>query len=241
MDASKKGYIILPPMLGKSDVFWKIEGKKCLRAGLVEIKGIGEKTAKLLVSNNFRTREDFEEKKVRGVNIRALKSLDEINGFSDSEAYEGDYFNIHAYDSLDIIAPNRIHLEKIKDWDKSYRITIAGRFVEMKYKDIFEEKASRGQSTDNIRDPEKAKYSMMVLEDETDRSLVQIDRYLFDKIEEDIWKAYREKMLVVVDGQKVKGWRMIRAARVTLFSSEEIAELTEYRKDEANIKFKISD
>jgi hypothetical protein len=237
-DASRKGYTILPPMLGKSDVFWKIEGKKCLRAGLVEVKGIGEKTAELLVSNNFQTREDFEEKKVKGINLRALKALDEINGFSDREEYEVDYFNIHAYDSLDIIAPNRIHLEEIRDWDKAYNVTTAGRFVGMNYKDIFEERASKGQSTDNIRNPEKAKYSMMLLEDETDRTLVQIDRYLFDKIGEEIWKAYREKMLVVVDGQKVKGWRMIRATRVTFFSSEEIAELTEYRKDEANIKFR---
>jgi DNA polymerase III alpha subunit len=240
-DASRKGYTILPPMLGKSDVFWKIEEKKCLRAGLVEVKGIGEKTAELLISNNFQTREDFEKKKVKGVTLRALKALEEINGFSDKEEYERDYFNIHAYDSLDIIAPNRIHLEEIRDWDKAYNVTTAGRFVEMNYKDIFEERASKGKSIDNIRNPEKAKYSMMLLEDETDRTLVHINRYLFNEIGEDIWKAHREKMLVVIEGQKVRGWRMIRATRVTLFNLKEVEELTEYRKDEANIKFKLSD
>jgi hypothetical protein len=229
MDARRKGYKILQPMLGKSAAMWTIEGDKGLRAGLSEIKGMGKKTAEVVVENNFQTREDFETKKVKGITIRAYKAADAAGCLPDSPPVE-DFFGINAYDALDKIAPGRTVSEQIRDWDDSYKIVTAGRFVEMNYKDIFEERASRGQSADNIKNPEKAKYAMMLLEDETDRALVHIDRMLFDKIGDDIWKAFREKLLVVVEGQKVGGWRMIRANKVTLFSPDKVRRLVEARQ-----------
>lgn len=228
-DAVKHGFKVLPPLLGKSDVFWKKEGENGLRAGLTDVKGMGEKTAKLVIENKYSCREDFKNKKVKGITIRAYKALEENKCF-EGDIPKDDYFDVHAYDVLDLLSPNRTKSEEIRDWDDSYNITVAGRFVEMNYKDIFEERKSRGQSADNIRNPEKAKYSMMLLEDETDRSLVHIDRFLFDKIGPDVWDAYNNKKIVIVEGQKVKGWRMIRAKRMQSFSREEINTIIEIKR-----------
>jgi DNA polymerase-3 subunit alpha len=219
MEANRLGYEILPPLLGKSKVKWSLEGGNGLRAGLAEVKGIGEKTAALLVSENYCSRDDFKNRKTKGITITAFKSLEACHGFQDDQPLE-DYFGIHAYDSLNSLVPDRILLEGVRDWDKAYSIVTAGRFVEMNYKDIFEERTSRGQSTDNIKDPDKAKYAMLLLEDETDRCLVHIDRFLWSKIGDNIWKIYKENKLIRVEGIKVDGWRMIRAKKITVCSKK---------------------
>jgi len=220
MDAAKKGYEILPPLLGVSGATWAIEGEKKLRAALTEIDGIGEKTAVKMIEEGYSCREDFQNKKVKGVTVRALKALETAQGFQGDIPKE-DFFGIHKYDILDILAPERVKSEDIRDWDKSYFIVTAGRFVEMNYKDIFEERASRGQSTEGIKNPDKAKYAMLLLEDETDRCLVHVDRYLFDRIGSDVWKAYNEQMFVVVSGVKVDGWRMVRAREIALYANHQ--------------------
>jgi hypothetical protein len=233
-DAAKKGFEILPPLLGKSGVFWKKEGAKQIRAGLTEVRNIGEKTAILLVDNKYSCRGDFESKKIKGLTARVSKALEE-NKCYDGDTPVEDFFSIRDYDILDVIAPNRTKSEEIRDWDDAYSITAAGRFVEMNYKDIFEEKASKGQKADNILHPEKAKYAMMLLEDETDRSLVHIDRFLFDRIGPDVWDAYNNKKLVILEGIKVKGWRMIRAKRMQSFSKEQIEEIVAMKQPKRDL------
>jgi len=225
-DAAKKGFEILPPVLGKSGVFWAKEGDKQLRAGLTDIKNIGEKTAILMVENKYSCREDFETNKVKGVNLRAYKALDGQKCFK-NDVPAADFFKVHDYDVLDVLAPNRTKSENIRDWDDAYNLTIAGRFIEMNYKDVFEVKKSKGQRTDDILNPEKSKYVTLLLEDETDRTFVLVNRFLFAKIGEIVRDAFDNNKFVIVEGIKTKGSKMVRAKRVVSFEEEDIKELIE--------------
>jgi len=64
----------------------------------------------------------------------------------------------------------------------------------------------------------------VLLEDDSDRCLVQIDRFLFFDIGDDVWDAYNNGKFVVVEGEKVPGWQMIRARKVYMYESEEDGE-----------------
>ena len=225
-DAAKKGFEILPPVLGKSGVFWTKGGDKQLRAGLTDIENIGKKTAALLAENKYTCREDFQTNKVKGVNLRAYKALDGQKCF-ENDAPVADFFKVHDYDVLDVLAPNRTKSEAIRDWDDAYNVTIAGRFIEMNYKDVFEVKKSKGQSTDDILNPEKAKYATLLLEDETDRTFVLINRFVFSKIGDIVRDAFDNNKFVIVEGVKTKGSKMVRAKRVVSFEEEDIKELVE--------------
>jgi hypothetical protein len=208
-------------VLGKSGVFWTKEGAKQLRAGLTDVKNIGEKSAVLLVDSKYTCREDFETRKVKGINLRAYKALDEQKCF-ENDAPVADFFKVHDYDVLDILAPNRTKSGDIRDWDDAYNLTVAGRFIELNYKDVFEVKKSKGQRTDDILNPEKSKYATLLLEDETDRTFVLINRFVFAKIGDDVRDAYDNNKFVIVEGVKTKGSKMVRAKRVVSFEDEDI-------------------
>jgi hypothetical protein len=141
-----------------------------------------------------------------------------------------DFFKVHDYDVLDVLAPNRTKSEDIRDWDDAYNLTVAGRFIEMNYKDVFEVKKSKGQKTDDILNPEKAKYATMLLEDETDRTFVLINRFLFAQIGEVVRDAFDNNKFVIVEGVKTKGSKLVRAKRMLSFEEEDIKELIERKK-----------
>lgn len=228
MDASKRGFKVAPPCLGKSRLEWSIENDDTLRAGLMEIKGVGQKTAEKILECGLINRSDFEGK-IKGVNVGIKKKFEEYHTYADMEPLK-DFFGIGRFDILDKLVPDRQKLKDIRDWDKSYNLKVAGVFAELNYKDVFEEKKSRGHSTDRIKSPEKAKYAMLLLEDETDRCLVHIDRFFWDQIGQDIWDAYNNGKIVVIEGLKVAGWRMIRAKKVSV--CEETINATENKSED---------
>ena len=215
IEINKRNIPIKSPVLGKSKENWTIEGNG-LRAGLLEVNSIGEKVATALVADNYRTVEDFKTKKNRGVTKRTLAGLEEINAFGDGIE---DFFDIHKFDMLDKISPKRQVLFDIRDYDKQYSLQVAGIFKEMNYKDVHEEARSRGRSTDNIKNPDKAKYAMLLLEDDTDRCLINVDRYMFDKIGQRVWDAYNNGHYVVINGEKASGWRIVRCKQMKVYDA----------------------
>ena len=221
MEVSNRGISVLPPKIGMSQSGWSIEEGKALRAGLMEIKGIGAKMAERIIETPNQTRQEFEDNKVTGVSKKKLDFFEENFIFSDQEDVV-DFFGLKKYDVLAKISPKREILGDIEDGSDTYPIEIAGLFVEMNYKDIHEERRSRGQSTENIKSPEIAKYAMMLLEDETDRCLVMVDRFVFNKIGQKVWNAYNNELFVVIRGHKIKGWRMIRAKDMKVFDPKKV-------------------
>ena len=227
-DKNKKRYLLteirnrnIPihsPVLGKSKENWTIENKG-LRAGLLEVHGVGEKVASALVSDNYQNIDDFAVKKNRGVTKRTVQMLTDAGAFLE-DGGDSDFFDLGKYDKLDEIAPDRKKLFDIVDYEKEYSMSAAGSFIEMNYKDTHEEARSRGRSTANLKNPDISKYAMLLMEDETDRCLVHIDRYLFNRIGQKVWDAYHNASFVVIEGIKVDGWRMIRARNMKVYGDD---------------------
>lgn len=228
LEMHNRGIKILSPRLGVSKANWSIENGS-LRAGLTCIKGIGSAMANKLIESGCTSKLDFSKKKIKGFADRGIERLEIAGAFNDdTDAVL--FFGLDRYNKLDTII-DRVKLVDIKDHDAQYNIKVAGIFKEMNYKDIFEERRSRGHSTSNIKDPEKSKYAMLLLEDETDRCLVNIDRYLFDRIGNQIWDAYNNNRFITIEGIKVGGWRMVRAKKVTVFSDEKKIVSAESQED----------
>lgn len=213
LEINKRKIKILPPTVGKSDGNWKIENENSLRAGFTGLKGVGDKTALKIIESNASSLEELKSKKIKGISKRHIEAL---------EAAEKsiDFFGLNKFDVLDKISPMRQKLEDLLDHSQQYNIEVAGIFVEMNYKDIHEEARSRGKSTANTKNPEISKYAMLLLEDETDRCLMNIDRYLFNKIGEKVWEAFHNGNFVVIKGIKVSGWRIVRAREMFVYDSD---------------------
>jgi DNA polymerase-3 subunit alpha len=215
-DAVKRGFEILPPVLGKSGKTWAKEGDKKLRAGLMDIKNIGEKTAERLIEEKYTCHSDFN-RKVKGINVGTLKTL-EINKCFEEDEHPDDFFKIHSYDVLDKIAPNRTKAEDIKESDDSYNLTVAGKIIEIKQKDV------RGATSGTVLQPDKNKYAILFLEDETEKMYVIIDRFMFSKFKDDLKDAKDNEKFVIVSGVKSKGSKIVRAKRILTFSEESVKE-----------------
>jgi hypothetical protein len=69
------------------------------------------------------------------------------------------------------------------------------------------------------------------LEDETDRTFVLINRFVFAKIGDDVRDAYDNNKFVIVEGVKTKGSKMVRAKRVVSFEDEDIQAIIKERKE----------
>jgi DNA polymerase-3 subunit alpha len=209
-EINKRGIKIFSPEVGKSGAVWALEGDRGLRAGLTEIKGIGAKVAEKIVASGATSTEELKgDKKVKGFGAKGVEKLEDALA-------QTDFFDLTKFDILDERVPERQKLTNIRDHDKAYPITVAGVFHEMNYKDSHEEARSRGRDSSNMKNPDISKYAMLLLMDETDRCLVNVGRYLFDKIGQTVWDAYNNGDMVVVKGTKVSGWRIVRAKSVEI-------------------------
>ena len=218
LDVSRSGIRILPPQLGKSSVFWKVENNS-LRSGLREIKGIGEKTAEKLVSEEYFIRKDFDKNKIKGITQTAFKALDNAHAFLDDIPLQ-DFFGIYKFNILNKISPERKLLETIKDQNISGSFIVGGIFVKMTIKDILETKRVKGLPTDKVKNPDKSKYAVMILSDETDRCLAFIDRFLFFKIGKKISDAVDNEDFVLIEGTKNMGWNMINIKDIVIYDKK---------------------
>jgi hypothetical protein len=109
-DYIEKGYgRVLPPKLNHSDLRWKLEGDD-LRAGLTQVKGLGEKAAEQLISlYPIKDMEDLKKRVTkRVVNIRVIRLIEEYKMLTDEE--DVDVFGL--YDFAD----------RMKNIERSHRI-----------------------------------------------------------------------------------------------------------------------
>lgn len=109
-DYIEKGYgRILPPKLNHSDTRWKLEGND-LRAGLTQIKGLGEKAAEHLISlYPIKDMEDLKKRAIKRVcNIRIIRLVEEHKMLTDEE--DVDVFGLYDF------------AERMKNVERTHRI-----------------------------------------------------------------------------------------------------------------------
>ncbi len=225
-EVTAKGIRVLPPHPAKSELTWSIDGE-ALRAGLVQVKGIGEKTAQAIL--------DWRAENIRGLESVVLewqdftavkgigpKTMETVAAF----CAQGDPFGIHTLSRS---------LKRMRSWisdhgereglpypssrseDVPYEALKGehvwiGRVVHRNLKDIYELHRSRtGEELDpkTVREPQYVNYAVITGEDETGPLVITVHRYggLYEKYKEDIWDLDPEKDLLLVRGYKRQEYR----------------------------------
>ena len=205
-EAAKRGYKILSPKFGVSKADWSIDEDGNLRAGLCEIPGVAVKTASIIADcNDPITKDQIPSsipKRVRTIIEKNIQLVDE----------QEDFFNL-IFDER-ISAHNGTKCYDI-DWDdKTYSVDMAVSFFELNAKSYEEERKSRGQSTADTKSPELDRYCMLMAEDDTDSLMLQVNRFAYPRLQSVIWDAFTNKKPVRVQGQKIRGWRIVSVKNV---------------------------
>ena len=198
-------YQVMPPALGESGTTWT-PVENGVRAGYMQIPGIGEKTAEKIVEREaevggFQHWEELESKRggIKGIGPSTVKK---IKDFAEND----DPFGImaivnatneimEAIDSDDIpgvpqVTTNadEVPYEAIEGW----RGVILGRLKNRNLQDMFENHRSRtGDELDpsTVKDPHLKDSVTLYLEDVAGTLTVKVNRRIYPKFKAMIWDA----------------------------------------------------
>lgn len=228
-EVTSKGIKVLPPHPALSGLTWGIEGE-ALRAGLVQVKGIGEKTAEAMLAHRKACGPhsmiqwgDYTE--VRGIGPKTMQMVEAF-------CAQDDPFGIHEMERALKRARwfisergERMGLPypSSRSEDVPYEAirgehTWIGRVVHRNLKDIYELHRSRtGEELNpkDVKEPQYVNYAVILGVDETGPLTMTVHRYggLYEKYKEDIWDLDPDKDLLLVRGYKRSEYR--RAIYVT--------------------------
>lgn len=216
-DAKRHGIKILPPD-PMSGLGWELGEGKTIKAGLVQIPGIGEKMAEQMISwREGRTVDWADYLAIRGIGPKKMQMMQEF-------AYQDDPLGIDLLDRKLAHVVQQIEKGELKTRDGSnlprpthtasevpsgrgrdtqvvWIGTIAGRNL----RELFEYYFSRnGKELDpkTVRDPEKREWVLMQGVDSDDAVTVTIDRWRYPKFKEAVFNIKLNRDLVLVRGVK---------------------------------------
>lgn len=244
-EAVKRGIDILPPDPVRSDTTWSVHNGQLL-AGLTQIDGIGEKTARAMVEwrgalavvNSGRPDASLRWDDFTAVKGIGPATMEKVREFVEAE----DPFEI------DLLA-NR--LGKVRGWlnrnadaegmrcptsraeDVPYEPQMGQHVVlvavrDRNLKDLYELHRSRtGEELDpsTVREPEFVNWSVILGEDETGPLTITVHRYrgLYEKYKDVIWELNPKKHLLLVRGLKRREYRRaIYAEELWVIDPEEL-------------------
>lgn len=214
-DAIKKGIKILPPHMNRSEANWSIDDG-CLRAGFVQVKGVGDTTAAALLSR----REELggfggwdDVLSVKGIGPGTLTKIQDFISSDDpfelelltktigrvrEEIVRGDFGDL----------PHPTHRSIDIPYERQpYNVEVVwlGVIRERNMKDLFELHHSRtGEHLDpnSVKDPGLKDWVVMLGEDDTEPVVVTIDRWRYKRFKEQAWDIQLDHDLVLVRGLK---------------------------------------
>lgn len=232
-EVAAKGISVLPPHPEASDRTWSIHNG-ALRAGLVQVKGIGDATASAMLGWRDLWRanggggvqgeeyvgvewEDYLA--VKGVGPGTIKKVTEFCAQDDpfgiyqlSRKLAGvrSWLGRH-HERLSLPYPRSRSEDVPYEAIRGEHVWL-GRVVHRNLKDIYELHRSRtGEELDpkKVKEPQYVNYAVITGEDETGPLVVTVHRYggLYDKYKEDIWDLDPETDLLLVRGYKRAEYR----------------------------------
>jgi DNA polymerase-3 subunit alpha len=225
-DARKKGIEVLPPDITESEYSWKpaIGVENAIRAGFVQIDGIGDITAKRIIDSRaadpmgYTEWEDLE--KIHGI---GPKTAEKINRFCNKE----DPFNLDLVGR--VLAQYREHLnDGDPGWEDlptpshtsdeiprdavNLSVTWIGIIQAKEYKDLVEdERARSGDSVEEIlnrvKDPDLRKSCTLKCYDDGDEDVyIRINRWRFPRFKEAIEEIELDRDIIIALGYKKGGF-----------------------------------
>jgi DNA polymerase-3 subunit alpha len=234
-EAAAKGIAILPPDPARSQVSWSVAGNALL-AGLVQIPGIGEKTAKAMVewreaqqvavgngegivSNPDRLPQWDDFVAVKGIGpatmekVRAFCDLEdpfEIKLLARKLGKARGWLNRNA-DAEDMRRPtSRAEDVPYEPQPGEHVVLVAVR--ERNLKDLYELHRSRtGDELDpsTVKEPEYVNWTVILGEDETGPLTITVHRFggLYERYKNTIWELDPKRHLLLVRGFKRREYR----------------------------------
>ncbi len=200
-----RSYQVMPPALGESGITWT-PVEDGVRAGYMQIPGIGEKTAEKIVEREaevggFQHWEELESKRggIKGIGpstVRKIKDFAENDDpFGIMAIVNATNEIMEAIDNDDIpgvpqVTTNadEVPYEAIEGW----RGVILGRLKNRNLQDMFENHRSRtGDELDpsTVKDPHLKDSVTLYLEDVAGTLTVKVNRRIYPKFKAMIWDA----------------------------------------------------
>jgi hypothetical protein len=233
-DYVNKGGTVLPVTLNDSQYTWKIEGDG-LRPGLLEIKGIGPKTADALIANQpYENLADLqarvERRKVNAGHVKVLVEHKLLNPDGSLGVGDNDVWGLQRMkDTIDDLPVT--HRITQLGWGKETFCMVAGHVIEKNVRDIFEIAWSkRGEILDpeKVHKPELASYLNITLEDDTDSIYCTFDRFIYPRIQGVLFDAdAKPDDIFLIKGTKTEGFRKVYAKTVVNVSKQFREEVEE--------------
>ena len=224
-EAVARGIKILPPDPRKSGITWRIEGD-ALRAGLTQVKGIGDSMAPRMVKWR-RGLSKAERRQLTWWSFTELKgygpkTAEKIEEFCNDEDPFGVYrmtktlvavrkwLKAHADEAELFMAPHRS--QDVPYEAKRGEYFWVGVVRDRNLKDIYELHRSRtGEELDpaTVREPEHVNYAVILGEDETGPLTITVHRYggLYERYKDLIWGMSPDRDLLLVRGYKRAEYR----------------------------------
>jgi len=232
-DAAKKDLDILPPELNQSDLTWSLtEDKTGLRAGFLQVKGIGYKTASAILEERdecggFDSWDDMLQ--IRGIGKKTISVIKDF--IDDPDPFELDLLKnkihqvkqeikkgkLRSAEGERLPVPTHKSIEVPYERGPDEEVVWLGVIRDRNYKDLFELHHSRtGQHLDpsETKDPHLVNWLVMTGEDDSDLLVVTIDRWKWPHMKDEAWDIRVGKDLVLVRGVK-KGFQARRAVYVS--------------------------
>jgi DNA polymerase-3 subunit alpha len=220
-NALEKGIELKPPVARNPTLSWvPFKGKKKIRAGLVQIEGVGEKTAMAVMEqkdhNAFAPRMWKDYQVIKGI---GPKTIENIKQFVSSD----DPFGIERLPTMirEVSAelpgwglPMPTHRGIDVPYDKSLDIEVCymGIVVKRNLRDIFEShRAKTGDELDpeTVKEPDKRELVVLTMYDGTEVITARVTRWKYEAMKAAVWSISPEKDLVLIRGTK-PGWRTAR-------------------------------
>lgn len=224
-EAIEKGIKILPPDPVLSERTWSYEDTdNSLRAGLVQVLGIGEKTADAMLAyrNELSNTDDMMWDDYIAVKGIGPVTMDKVKAFCE----DPDPFGV--YRLGETLKKVRRYLWELGDLDgypmptsKSDNVpydpvpgshTWVGIVRDRNLKDLYELHRSRtGDELDpaKVKEPEHINWAVILGEDETGPLTITVHRYrgLYERYKEAIWNIDPKRDVLLVRGYKRKEYR----------------------------------
>lgn len=229
-DALRKAIALLPPNPRRPSKSWRPVGKringkfhptrKAIRAGLVQVPGIGPSNADLMLTLtspvNWKS-----YSVVKGIGPKKIETLEAF--CSDPDPFGVLKLNRTleeiAAQCLDMGIPEPTHKGEDIPYEQTGDVECVyiGIVKKKNLKDIFEShRAKTGQELDptSVRDPEKRELVVMTCWDGTEVVTVRFDRYKYQNFKKAIWGTRPDRDVIVVRGVK-PNWRTAREIYVS--------------------------
>jgi DNA polymerase III subunit alpha len=219
-DAHRHGIVAKPPSPSKPAVHWKVEEKGVIRAGFLQVQGIGPKVSEsieeYLADHDLCDWKDLQ--RIKGI---GPKTVERIKAFASAEDPFGALWLDRALAEIKeqlrrgelgkLPVPTHTSADIPYARGRDIPVVWLGCIHNRNVRDIFEYNRAKGEEIDleamtiggkKIKDPEFNEWMVMVGDDEFDQMGVRVDRYRYPGFRQALWDMRLGEDLILVAGKK---------------------------------------